>query len=419
MVLPVRSAVGYNNTNFDIDSKEGSRDLRYCIVGYGQIAEFSTLDSKSNDVERAKVTLTSDWQHLSSIIQPPQNHQQGHKTLHDLRHCRASCIGNDLLMISWGRGDGWVVFYHRVKPTKKKGAAKHQGNGSLEVGWEVVAVASPSQAVVRAGIKNMTRASYEQQQPPTDVDENVEEKEITVEDERRLHYSGSLYVTDLLPMVIDNSTTDGKDDNKPPSSAVLSISRLGGYVELIPLPNWLWQPSSNYEIPKLHNNNRGILNLSLIGHTTALSTRDDQLVVLALDVYRTSNKDGDERDDEVVLVTSGSGVDGKENMTFWGVTTLHDTEEESVEKDSFEVQVQRLGRYTFDNIGSDVSLFVTDRTTDYWFVADEFLSRLSKRRKVSSSACTVMTVSAPITTLRFTPSIQCHEGRILLFNPSA
>jgi len=411
VVLPVRSAVGFSN-NFE--EGEESRDLRYCIVGYGQIAEFSTLDSKSNG-DNAKVTLTSDWQYLSSLIQPPQNHQQGNKILHDIRHCRASCIGNDLLMVSWGRGDGWVVFYHRVKPTTKK--AQHQGNGSLEVGWEVVAVASPSQAVVRAGIKNMTRASYEQRSP-TDVDENAEEKEITVEDERRLHYSGSLYVADLLPMVIDNASTDGKADDKPPSSAVLAISRLGGYVEFIPLPNWLWQPSSNYEIPKLHNNNRGILNLSLIGHTTALSTRDDQLDVLALDAYRrTSNKDGDERDDEVVLVTSGGGGDGKENMTFWGVTTLHDshdTEKEGVEQLSFEVQVQRLGRYTFDNIGSDVSLFVTDMTTDYWFVADESMSRLSKRRKVSSSPCTAMTVSAPITTLRFTPSIQCHEGRVLL-----
>jgi len=415
VVLPVRSAVGYNNTNFNEEGEE-SRDLRYCIVGYGQIAEFLTLDSESNDVERTKVTLTSDWQHLSSIIQPPQNHQQSNKILHDIRHCRASCIGNDLLMVSWGRGDGWVVFYHRVKPTKrKKVAAQQQGNGSLEVGWEVVAVASPSQAVVRAGIKNMTHALYEQR-PPTDVDENVEEKEITVEDERRLHYSGSLYVTDLLPMVIDNASTDGKADDKPHSSAVLAISRLGGYVELIPLPNWLWQTSSNYEIPKLHNN-RGILNLSLLSHTTALSTRDDQLDVLALDAYRTSNEDGEnEGNKEVVLVTSGSGGDGMENMTFWGVTTLHDsyTEGESAEKDSFEVQVRRLGQYAFDNIGSDVSLFVTDMTTDYWFVADESLSRLSKRRKVNSSACTVMTVSAPVTTLRFTPSIQHHEGRVLL-----
>ena len=186
--------------------------------------------------------------------------QQQQQQPHDLRHVRAASIGTDCLMISWGRGDGWIVFYQKVVvvvvPQQQENyvGAKNNDTNSRKVGWNVVAAASPSRAVIHAATNKlssdphcammmMQEQEQEQEQPPEGQEgeqpppqqqqqQQQEPPELT---EQRLYNSNSLMVTDLIPMVMENVGGGVK------STATLAISRLGGFVELLPLPNYLWE----------------------------------------------------------------------------------------------------------------------------------------------------------------------------------
>mmetsp|Transcript_28198 Transcript_28198/g.60340 ORF Transcript_28198/g.60340 Transcript_28198/m.60340 type:complete len:95 (-) Transcript_28198:11-295(-) len=86
-------------------------ETHFSVVGYGMIAEFPSstkqVDNWGTEINgteesKATVTLTSDRQHLLQIVESNDPI--------DFRHARASCIGPDCLAVSWGMGDGWVVF---------------------------------------------------------------------------------------------------------------------------------------------------------------------------------------------------------------------------------------------------------------------------------------------------------------------
>ncbi len=58
------------------------------------------------------MSLISGYRHLLSVAE--QRKHNADVTPHDLRHCRAASVGRDCLEVSWGRGDGWVMFYRRA-----------------------------------------------------------------------------------------------------------------------------------------------------------------------------------------------------------------------------------------------------------------------------------------------------------------
>ena len=305
--------------------------------------------------------LTSDHEHLSLLLannNSNSNDEGGHNSCsppHDLRHCRAASIGKDCLMVSWGRGDGWIVFYRRIVHPRQQQQQQQQqheqgGQRQLEVGWQVVAAASPSKAVIHAATKTMSPSPF--------IHPEEESTEIMSED-RRLYDSGMLFVTDLMPMVVDNNNNNNNNNDvdssqqpmdsdgrqyipQVPSSAVLAVSRLGGYVELLPLADWIWQPHDSPHGTSPPRSAENVLpNLTSSSKTTAFATHDHHLDVLSLDGYRTNVDAASEWDEkkradgppaELILSACGLSADeemengdvrqarGKASVTLWAIT---------------------------------------------------------------------------------------------------
>ena len=414
VVLPVRQSVGWD----DLDAKGDGKTPFYCIVGYGKIAELPSLDAAAADhIQGAKVTLTSDWQHLVSLGNCDGNDVQAPP--HDLRHCRAASIGRDCLMVSWGRNDGWIIFYHRIqRPQQQDEEGSTKKSSRLKVGWEVICAASPSKAVIHAASKNLSQSPYNH-------DEDEEDDEMQ---QRRLYDSGSLFVTDLMPMVVNNDNVSQhhpreghhQSPSAVPSSAVLAISRLGGYVELLPLPNWIWLPDDRKSKPTASpaSSRKDFLpNLTATSKTTAFSTSQHHVDVMSMDAYRTNVGADSEWDEkrrpegppaELILAVCGRSSDAKAAVTLWGITAIHSfpqKQDGSVEEDvpTFDLRLQRISYLSLDNVGANSSLFLSDVTADHW-VAGQGASRASKKRKFTTHQmpCSI-TTAAPLVSLRFTP----------------
>ena len=65
---------------------------------------------------------------------------------------------------------------------------------------------------------------------------------------------------------------------------MLAVSRLGGFVELLPLPRWVWHPRSRAP-PAAPP--QGLPDLAASSHTTAFFTAQHHADVMALDAQRT------------------------------------------------------------------------------------------------------------------------------------
>lgn len=372
-VLPVRRSVG------SLESR-GSQSVHYCIVGYGKIAEFPSLpenEDELSNLQPSKVTLTGDWHHLEGLIQ----FREPQAPPYDLRHCRAAAIGHNCIIVSWGRGDGWVVIYRRMeRPIRQNGS-------KLEIGWEVIATASPSRPVIKAA---MDAASPDPYQP------NPEEHAPNADlEHRRLFDSGALFVTDLVPAV--------SNDN-----VILSIGRLGGFVELVPIPKWMWMDHDQLAPNDIPDNRRRdyFVDLTQAQDITAFSTKEFHVDVIALDAIctRVSNSGqnslatGSNHPAEVVLVACGESgeADGETALTYWGITTMASDPSGGSGAKS-EVIVRLVGRRSIENVGADVTLFASPATVDHW-ANQSVPSHRKKRRRMTSS----ITTMAPVVALRLT-----------------
>jgi hypothetical protein len=391
VVLPIRNCVGYDDNK---DSTENMKKINYCIVGYGKIAEFPALPSPSDpeQLNGAKVALTSDRTALCQFIKDKK-----YDSLSDLRHTRAALIGPDCLVVSWGRGDGLVVVYRRVQ--QQKGSKKVR---ILEVGWMAVAVIAPTDAVTNEALKSKTpirlstSGDHEKDDSPKQRQEEI----------ASLFEAGPLRVTDLMPMVVECSM-----------SATLAISRLGGYIELIHIPNQIWSPYSRPPIPPLNQ----LTNLNGVGVTT-ISTDRNHIDIMALDAYRTDSEWNGDRESEFhpaefVLASCGcsddSGVDadeegihgGKAVVTLWSVTTA-DSKPQRDGRDmnddlNSNVRIREINSITIGQLGADSTVFISSVTSNHWVdgVSGTLPDRSRKRKKASCS----ITTNAPFTSLRFTP----------------
>ncbi len=390
VVLPIRNCVG-----MDEDYNENEQRSTYCIVGYGKIAEFPSLPSSSPDDEQlptngAKVTLTSDRGALCQFV-----NDRNHDSLSDLRHTRAVFIGPDCLVVSWGRGDGFVVIYRRVQRHNNRGNKKER---ILEVGWNAVAVIAPTDAVANEGLKNMTPSPY--------ISGDNEQQEIA-----SLFESGPLRVTDLVPMIIKNDSTNDQDHS---TSAILAISRLGGYIELVPMPNQIWSRYARPPTPPLNQ----LPNITGMVNVTAISTGQHHVDIMGLDAYRTcigSISECDGEDDqgappaEIILASCGRSADtganfvrdGKECVTMWGITIAHlqpQGDERDKEDSSCDVGVNEITSMNIGQLGADSTVFCPGIASDHW-TNDVSTGRPHKPDETSCS----ITVKAPFTSLRFSP----------------
>jgi len=390
VVLPIRNCVG-----MDEDYVESEQRSTYCIVGYGKIAEFPSLPSSSSDGEQlsnsgAKITLTSDRGALCQFVK-----DRNHDSLSDLRHTRAAFVGPDCLVVSWGRGDGFVVIYRRVQ---QQGGVNNRGNKNernLQVGWNAVAVIAPTDAVANEGLNSMTPSPY--------ASGDNEQREVA-----SLFESGPLRVTDLTPMIVKNDSTNDRDLSM---SAILAISRLGGYIELVPIPNQIWSRYARPPIPPLNQ----LPNLTGMVKVTSISTGRHHIDIMALDAYRTSIGSSSEWDGErdqggpaaeIILASCGRSADteahdicdGKEIVTLWGITTVHSQPDEDP---SFNVCVNHSHSIVIGQLGADSTVFCPDIVSDHW--SRDVPGTLTNRSRGQDEASCSITAKAPFTSLRFSP----------------
>lgn len=404
VVLPIRITVGLDENSTSEDNT--SQTKHFCIVGYGQIAEFPSLPETSSasleqqadndtdmnsintnpNINAAKIRLTSDHADLLSFA--TQLDKDDPKPLYDLRHCRAASIGSDCLVISWGLGgDGSVVLYRRLEKQKKSRTKNRvEFEEQPTIGWVVVAYMTPSDSVVEAALHNMT--------PDPCLDEGYQHKE-QEHNLGRLYELGSLRVTDLVPLVLHRGT----DHSSP--IVVLAISRLGGFMELIPVPNWIW-------LDEMMAAPRKLLDLSTTSKITAFSTSIHHMDIMAIDAYCTPA--------ECVLVAAGrpfssdshdgdnAGMCGPRGtaLSFWSVAAVL-----SEKYSGFDLNVTFIQRYDISNLGADSTVFITGTTIEYWSQLMQGVSNESKTNKNPQYAVPYLssiTISAPITSLRFTPS---------------
>ena len=403
VVLPVRITVGLDEYSTSKDDK--SQTTHFCIVGYGQIAEFPSLpetsfasleqqqqEDNATDVNSlhsnpnntaAKIRLTSDHADLLSFA--TRLDRDDPKPLYDLRHCRAASVGSDCLVISWGLGgDGSVVIYRRLE-THKKSRTKRRVEFEEQptIGWMAVAYSTPSDSVVEAALHNMT--------PDPCFGEGYQHRE-QEHNLGRLFELGSLRVTDLVPLVLNRGV-----DHSPPL-VVLAISRLGGFMELLPLPNWMW-------LDEMTAPPRKLLDLSTTMKITAFSTSIHHIDITAIDAYCTH--------DECVLVAAGrpfsSGSDDSDNaaggsaLSFWSIAAVF-----SGKDSGFDLNITFIQRCDISNLGADSAVFITGATIEYWSQLiqnrSSESSKTKKNPKYTAPLMSSITVSAPITSLRFTPS---------------
>ncbi|KAL7442172.1 hypothetical protein ACHAXH_007297 [Discostella pseudostelligera] len=501
VVLPVRPcimgkrSIESSSTNATTNSTTTTitRPIpHYCIVGYGQIAEFDPVSSslssssslyndndssslgqhveqgrESNNISSpstpcafdSKILFTSDWQHLSNAFSSPSlatssTESRGAMPMNDPRFIRAASIGRNCLIVSWGmlreeeeEDDDEIVFYRR-SPNPQTNAQQH-GNHHLSqqhdriIGWEAVAVASPSDAVVRDALRNIT---------PRQTSDQVDSIENKGKDEdqqsrSRLRDSRSLIVTDLIPMTVVGNDND--NDN-----VVLAISRLGDYVELLPVPSWVWEetpmnssssPSASSSTtttmkrqwPQKDEKKKGkasspLPNLTILFKITAFSTAQYHVDVMSLDAYYCANSS------VTILAACGRrqchGSRGSENLShttaaatmvsLWSISIARTPSQQQQQQQPSSstafpiVRVSRNGHATLENVGADISTFLSEYALERWANDNLYCSDSpppSKRRKRNTmnestffAPTVVTTVTSPVVSLRFTPPCQTN-----------
>ena len=398
VAIPIRNSAGVDSFDNDDESRQRST---YCIVGYGKIAEFPSLPSPVNNGQllngEAKVTLTSDRAALCQFVD-----EKSHDSLNDLRHTRAALIGPDCLAVSWGRADGFIVIYRRAQQQSGANRGKRKEE-ALEVGWMAVAVIAPTDAVVNEGVKNMSPSPY--------IAGDDEQQVISL-----LFESGPLRVTDLMPVVLQNNNNVNRDDSM---SAILAISRLGGYIEFVPIPNQIWSQYARPPTPPLNQ----LPNLTGLVQVSAISTGHRHIDIMALDAHQilrvTDSKLEENQDErvssvaEIILASSGRAGDPEashyeqEVVTLWGITTdrIQPKEDERDDYDSeFSVRVNEITSIAIGQLGADSTVFCPRMACDYWVKDGSIVQivQMSKQQTQKKTPCCI-TAKVPFTSLRFSP----------------
>ena len=336
------------------------------LVGLGQVVEFPFSSSSSSTQQQEQ---GGEGELLESSLSsfPQGGHCQwtsDHEALHDfvqshglifrLEYARGVLIGPNVLIVSWGLPDGRVQIYRRCRHCRNNSQAQqHQQEESVVV-WQSVATCTPTQPQ-----QPLPQGQVQQQQQPTEMIE---------EDESSSPLSLLQVVTDVLPLVVERRIGDGHIP-----AITLTIARLGGIIEWIPLSPRLWYgpelddqgptpPSSSPQQQQQQSYAAGLPNISQQQRrrnvVVALSTWPYHDHVLGLATFATrynsqvvmTDDDGgtavDHQEElyshvhahppaEHVLIAHGSGGfdhnsgGGTECLSFWCVCTrFHDEQQQ-------------------------------------------------------------------------------------------
>ena len=409
----------------------------WIVVGLGEIAEFNNDHTTTN--EPPKILTTSDRDELMGYAERSNEFH--------LHNVRGVVLSENCISISWGFLDGITIFYRRIQYNTQ------YLNGD---GWEVIWMVGPSQPV----LENMTGTGDlfhdDQDQPGSPL----------------LRISDCIPLKVNIPSAVPEHNLDQDDDQEQSGSTVITLatSRLGGYVELIPLPTQLWNgpilTSQNYRPPKRKQGLRGGIspakrkrgggggggaqkhphyaagkNIACPPQTIALTTLDYNIDVQSLEAFRTPVNSETVWDNqafpesppaEFLLAASGLSKDGQyEMVTFWTVSTLFPETPDPQDEIGFQLHSSLIEVISID-CGSPVSVFATPEIMSRWRtprqveLKDTATSDMNKETSLDSNASgelqkapatiTTLSTAAPIVSMRFSDSdgsTSVHSGPFL------
>jgi len=353
------------------------------VSGLGEIAEFLPQSGKGTRQR------TSDYHDLRGHYSTNPNDE-----FHTIAYSRAASIGPNLLVISWGLADGVVMFYRRRATTPDD-----KNKVGVVVTWEAVAMVSPTDAV-KSNLEDIF----------------IEEAE-----------SGSalLRVTDIVPLVVETDATP---------AATVAISRLGGYVELVPLPPGMWYGPEIQPPEKKRKRRRreehyasGLPDLRSHGGggITALTTSHYHTDIISVEAFRTSVSNDTQWDEhaypdappaEHVLAATGTR-DGREVVSFWSVSTIFSDDGESPNGQvGFTLHAAITEAIDLGKVGPDTTIFVNNKIMKLWRKPRRVRLREDvhknddlpkKESEPESNRLTTISVPAPVTMMRF---VNAHAG---------
>ena len=318
-----------------------------CIVGLGMMAEWNPRnhddeeEGENNMQMDSNCSITSDRLDLLRFAE--------NKRDFDLSLVRAVSFGPNFLLVSWGFNDGVVVFYRRI-------ALANNNNSSLAIAWESVVFLGPSSAVLEHSL------------------------DVFADDDDDDSGSDLLRITDMVPLVV---TTPGMP------AAALAVSRLGGYMEVLPLPPNLWLGpvlDATRHKPRSTKRKRGrhhyakehLVNIASDRAPIpilALTTMEYHLDILCLEAIRTRvtmNTVWDREHygnapppAEYILVASGTQK-GHEVLTFWAITYMFAEEPPTDGSAGFTLHAVLQEALDVGSMGADLSIFANRAIMDQW-----------------------------------------------------
>jgi len=411
--LLTKQQMQYNNAKAESESESSNM---FIVVGLGEIAEFGGSGTPVSDTRStsdthngsSRILYTSDCDVLLEFAERTQQF--------DLSSVRGTILSQNCIAVSWGFLDGITVFYRRKMMTiNNENLCSGSATGE---GWEAIWWLGPSGPVlesITSDAQDMFHEFQEQLGTP------------------------SLKISDCVALHVEAPTKQLQEEDSM-VVVTLVISRVGGYIELVPLPTELWKGPvlalNNYrklrEEPVDASRKRGWQrqqqhfhyttgkNIASPSNTVALTTLDYHLDVQALEVFRTLvNSETIWNNEEYplgppaefLLCASGLSVKGGfgETMTFWAVSTIFSRKESSTSKDSedaIDFQVHScLLEAIWTNTGSPVSIIASSGIMSKWRTPREVELKdvsVSKRNEGENSQNQTLT---PVTTLSTTAPI--------------
>jgi Membrane protein involved in colicin uptake len=336
------------------------------IVGLGRVVEIPIMsprpmETHNNDDneesivhEQGMISETNDREALLEAREYFSNPQSPMVPCVDLVRCAQ--LSENCIAVSWGMDDGIVVIYRRVKFDDGK------------FGWHSIAMVSPQEDVIDSVGDACTMARI--------VGSSQMERRTFI------HESGLLRVSEMIPLhlaphcQVENHT-------------ILVVSRLGGYLEFITIPNEVCQgPLIRPRQKKLRGCGHYASRLPNISEDRRLnhgwlSTREVQLDITSLAIINTNEsiKNSSHMDClsmEYMICTSGMSttslfenangckspqtrVPGCECLALWRFSM-----EPGGNDKKYSMQFNLLDHSQFPQVGPDVSIFASKRTISNW-----------------------------------------------------
>jgi hypothetical protein len=383
-----------------------------CIVEFQKRSPSPNQDATTNTVDCAgQRQYTSDHSQLLEYFDA-----KGHGGLLGKRgkwsplEAVAATVGPNLLVVSWGLGVP-VLFYRRVAaPTQDTTDENH-----FVVSWEAVASVGATQ-IVRERLLDVFSADGED--------------------------SALLSVADLIPLVVEVP-------NHAPI-VTMAVARLGGFVELVPLPPQMWYGS---ELPLTKKHIRPLSRRKSRGQKRKLGSRSDHFFngnnlpdlsmnpdrcggivvlkttnyhsdVLGLGAFRTSvdaavkwnpeTHPGQSPPAQYVLAIYGTG-NGTEHQTisFWSFSAL--LSPSAPGGGGFSIYSSFTDAVDLGKVGPDVTLFASPTIFRHWRRPRHVELRESQSTSssvviaASTARNTTLSLSVPIVEICFVVT-RCHHA---------